>query len=76
MTTASRHRAPHPTHDPVYRILTPRAIQRVLTAVLVLCLALLVLESAADSDRIIATAVALVAWIGHGVYLTRRGGAQ
>ena len=36
---------------------TPRAIQRVLTAVLVLCIALLVIESAADSDRIIATAV-------------------
>lgn len=76
MTTTARHRAADAPTDPVYRVLTPRAIQRVLTAVLVLCIALLVLESAADSDRIIATAVALVAWIGHGVYLTRRGGAQ
>lgn len=74
MTTTARHRAADAPCDPVYRILTPRVTQRVLTAVLVLCIALLVLESAADSDRIIATAVALVAWIGHGVYLTRRGG--
>lgn len=76
MTTTARHRAPHPTHDPVYRILTPRVTQRVLTAVLVLCLALLVFESAADSDRIIATAAALIAWVGHGAWLIHRGGAK
>lgn len=72
MTTTARHRAADAPTDPVYRVLTPRVTQRVLTAVLVLCVVLLLIESPADSDRIIATTVALVAWIGHGVYLTRR----
>ena len=72
MTTTARHRAADAPCDPAYRILTPRVTQRVLTAVLALCVVLLLIESPADSDRIIATTAALVAWIGHGTYLTRR----
>lgn len=71
-----RHRAAVPAeHHPDYARLTPLRAQKILTAMVALCVTLLIIDAHPSADRVAILGATLALWAGHGWIITHRGGA-